>query len=110
MRLLKVEVLETLLYACVAWSPKTVDYDRLRKVHHKMLLCCLGGRKKKRKHHTLSYAHALVSTDSECVEAAVCRRGIRKSMVRVFRGTHGRDAPTDEGDPWRDGQGGRPLF
>ena len=38
-RLLKTEALETLLlYGCVTWSPKPADYDRLRKVHHKMLL------------------------------------------------------------------------
>ena len=49
-----------------------------------MLLCCLGGRKKRRKHHTLSYAHALVNTESESIEAAVRKRGIRKSIVRGF--------------------------
>ena len=37
-RLLKTEVLETILYECVTYSPKTAGYGRLRKVHHKMLL------------------------------------------------------------------------
>ena len=47
-RLLKAEVVETLLYGCMTWSPKKPDYDRLRRVHHSMLLRCLGWRKRKR--------------------------------------------------------------
>ena len=41
-----------------------------------MLLRCLGWRKRKREDHTLSYANALLSTDSESVETTVPRRGI----------------------------------
>ena len=41
-RMLKVEVIETLLYGCVTWSPSKPDYDRLRQVHHSMLLLSLG--------------------------------------------------------------------
>ena len=41
-RMLKVQVIETLLYGCVTWSPNKLDYDRLRRVHHSMLLRCLG--------------------------------------------------------------------
>ena len=74
--LLKAEILETLLYGCVMWSPKPAGYDRLRKVHHKPLLRCLGWRKRKREHHTLSYANALVKADSESIEAAVRRRRV----------------------------------
>ena len=33
-RMLKAEVLETLLYGCVTWSPSKADYSRLRKAHH----------------------------------------------------------------------------
>ena len=40
-RLLKAEVVETLLYGCMTWSPNKRDYDRLRQVHHSMLLRCL---------------------------------------------------------------------
>ena len=36
-RLLKAEVVETLLYGCMTWSPNKPDYDRLRRVHHSML-------------------------------------------------------------------------
>ena len=64
-RMLKAEVLETLLYRCVTWSPSKADYGRLRKAHHQMLLRCLGRRKRKREDHILSYANALLRTDSQ---------------------------------------------
>ena len=73
-RLLKAEVVETLLYGCITWSPKKPDYDRLRQVQRSMLLRRLGWRKRKRDDHTLSYADALAQTDSESVEAIVRKR------------------------------------
>ena len=87
-RMLTAEVLETLLYGCVTWTPSKADYGRLRKAHHQMLLRCLGSRKRKREGHILSYANALLRTDSESVETTVRRR-----IVRGLRGTHGRIAP-----------------
>ena len=75
-RLLKAEVVETLLYGCMSWSPNKPDYDRLRRVHHSMLLRCLGWRKRKRDDHTLSYVDVLVKTASESREAIVCKRRI----------------------------------
>ena len=69
-RLLKAEVIETLLYGCTTWSPNKPDYDRLRRVHHSMLLRCLGWRERKRDDHTLSYADALAKTASENIEAS----------------------------------------
>ena len=75
-RLLKAEVVETLLYGYITWSPNKPNYDRLRRVHHSMLLRCLGWRKRKRDDHTLSYADALVKTASEGIEAIVRKRRI----------------------------------
>ena len=75
-RLLKAEVVETLLDGCMTWSPKKPDYDRLRQVYHSMLLRCLGWRKRKRDDHTLSYADALAKTASESIEAIVPKRRI----------------------------------
>ena len=75
-RLLKAEVVETLLYGCMTWSPNKPDYDRLRRVHYCMLLRCLGWRKRKRDDHTLSYAYALAKTASESIEAIVRKRRI----------------------------------
>ena len=76
MRLLKAEVVETLLDGCMTWSPKKPDYDRLRRVHHSMLLRCLGWWKRKRDDRTLSYADALAKTASESIEAIVRKRRI----------------------------------
>ena len=70
------EVLETLLYGCATWSPSKADYGTLRKAHHQMLLGCLGWRKRKREDHVLSYADALLRTDSESIDTTVRRRRI----------------------------------
>ena len=75
-RLLKAEVVEPMLYGCMAWNPSKPDYDRLRWVHHCVLLRRLGWRKRKRDGHTLSYADALAKTDSQSIEAIVRERGI----------------------------------
>ena len=75
-RLLKAEVIETLLYGCMTWSPNKPGYDRLRRVHHSMLLQCIGRRKRKRDGHTLSYADALAKAASESIEAKVRQRRI----------------------------------
>ena len=75
-RLLKAEVIETLLYDCMTWSPNKPDYDRLRRVHRSMLLRRLGWRERKRDGHTLSYTDALAKTASESIEAIVRKRRI----------------------------------
>ena len=75
-RLLKSEVVETLLYCCMTWSSNKPGYDRLRRVHHSMLLRCLAWRKRKRDDHTLSYTDALAKTASESLEAIVRKRRI----------------------------------
>ena len=74
--MLKADVMETLLYGCVTWSPSKADYDRLRKVHYQMLLRYLGWRKRNREDHILSYANALLRTDSESVETTVRKRRV----------------------------------
>ena len=75
-RLLKAEVVETLLSGCMTWSPNKPGYDRLRQAHHSMLLRCLGWRKRKRDDHTLSYADALAKTASDSIDAMVRKRRI----------------------------------
>ena len=72
--MLKAEVVETLLYGCMMWSPKKPDYDRLRRVHRSMLLRCLEWRKRKRDDYTLSYADALAKTAFESIDAIVRKR------------------------------------
>ena len=75
-RLLKAEVIETVLYRCMTWSPNKPNCDRLRRVHHSMLLRCLGWRKRKRDDHTLSYSDVLAKTASESIEAIVRKRRV----------------------------------
>ena len=36
-RMLRAEVLETMLYGCVAWSPRACHYDTLPRAHHRFL-------------------------------------------------------------------------
>ena len=36
-RMLRAEVLETMLYGCVTWSPRACRYDTLRRAHHRFL-------------------------------------------------------------------------
>ena len=47
-RMLRAEVLETMLYGCVAWSPRACHYDTLRRAHHRLLIDCIGWRKHNR--------------------------------------------------------------
>ena len=41
-RMLRAEVLETMLYGCVTWSPCACHYDTLRRAHHRFLTRCIG--------------------------------------------------------------------
>ena len=86
-RMLKAEVMETMLYGCVTWSPTVAHLAILRKTHHRLLLRCIGW---KRKHgddyHVLSYADALAKTGCENVATTVRKRII---LFRRVRGPHG---------------------
>ena len=41
-RMLRAEVLETMLYGCVTWSPHACHYDTLRRAYHRFLTRCIG--------------------------------------------------------------------
>ena len=41
-RMLRAEVLETMMYGCVTWSPRACHYDTLRYAHHRFLTRCIG--------------------------------------------------------------------
>ena len=47
-RMLRVEVLVTVLYGCVTWSPRACHYDTLRRAHHSFLTRCIGWPKNNR--------------------------------------------------------------
>ena len=67
LRMLRAEVLETMLYGCVPWSPRACHYDTLCRAHHRFLTRCVGWRKHER-------ATTLIKTGSESIEATLRRR------------------------------------
>ena len=67
-RMLRAEVLETMLYGCVMWSPRACHYDTLRRAHHRFLTRYIGWRKHNRANHPISYLDTLVKTGSEITE------------------------------------------
>ena len=75
-RMLRAEVLETMLYGCVTWSPRACHYDTLRRAPHRLLTRCMGWRKHKRADHSISYLDTLIKTGSESIEATLRRRRI----------------------------------
>ena len=42
LRMLRAEVLETMLYGWVTWSPRACQYATLRRAHHRFLTRCIG--------------------------------------------------------------------
>ena len=42
LRMLRAEILETMLYSCVTWSQRVCHYDTLRRSHHRFLTRCIG--------------------------------------------------------------------
>ena len=75
-RMLRAEVLETMLYGFVPWSPRACHYDTLRRAHHRFLTRCIGWRKHNRADHPISYLDTLLRTGSESIEATSRRRRI----------------------------------
>ena len=75
-RMLKVEVLETMLYGCVTWSPRACHYDPLRRLQQRFLARCIGWRKHNRADHAISYLDTLIKTGSESIETTLRRRRI----------------------------------
>ena len=72
----RAEVLETMLYGCVTWSPRACPHDTLRRANHSLLACCIGWRKNNHTDHTIFYLDKLMKTGSESIEAVMRRRRI----------------------------------
>ena len=70
-RTLKAEILETMLYGCVTWSPRVCHCDTLRRVHHRFLTHWIGWRKHNCADHPISYLDMLIKTGSEIIEATL---------------------------------------
>ena len=75
-RMLRVEVIETILYGCVTWSPRAYQYDTLRRAHQRFLTRCIGWRKHNCADHPIFHLDTLVKTGSESIEATLRRRRI----------------------------------
>ena len=73
-RMLRAEVLETMMYGCVTWSPRACRYDTLRQAHHRFLTRFIAWQKHNRADHSISYLDTLIKTGSESVEAILRRR------------------------------------
>ena len=74
--MLRAEVLETMLYDCVTWSPLASYYDTLRRAHHRFLTRCIGWRKHNRADPPFYYLDTLIETESESIEVTLRRRRI----------------------------------
>ena len=75
-RMLKAEVLETMLYGCVTWSTRACRYDTLRRAQQSFLTRCIGWRKNNRADRPISYLDTLIEAVSESIEATLRSRRI----------------------------------
>ena len=75
-RMLRADVLETMLYGCVTWSTRTCHYDTLRQARRSFLTHCFGWRQNNHADHPIFYLDALINTGSEIIEATLLRRRI----------------------------------
>ena len=74
--MLRAEVLETMLYGCVTWSPRPCHYDTLRRAHRRFLTCCIDWPNQNRVDHLIFYLDTLIKMGSESIEATLRRRRI----------------------------------
>ena len=75
-RMLRAEVLETMLYGCVTWSPRTCHHDTLPQARHRFLTRGIGWRNNNRADHPISHLDTLIKTGSENINATLRRRRI----------------------------------
>ena len=74
LRMLKAEVMETLLYGCVTWTLGKEHFAELRTAHHRFLLRIIGFQRRQRTDHLMSYAKALKKAQCESVETTIRKR------------------------------------
>ena len=70
------EILETMLYGCVTWSPRACHYNTLRRAHHSFFIRCTGWRKHNRADPPIFYLDILIKTGNENIEPTLRRRRI----------------------------------
>ena len=72
-RMLKAEVMETLLYECATWTLGKELFVELRTVHHRFILRAIRFQRRQRTDCFMSYAKALKKARWESVEATICK-------------------------------------
>ena len=87
-RLLKTEVMETLLCGCVTWALGLKHFAKLRAAHHNLLLRIIGFRRRQRTDHCVSYAKALKKAQCKSVKITIRKRRLLFAGV-VRRTTNG---------------------
>ena len=85
-RMLKAEVLETLLYGCMTWTLGQEHYAKLRTVHHQLLLRTISFSRRQRSDLVLSYSKALKQTHCDSVETVFHKR--RQSFAGAVAKKH----------------------
>ena len=76
-RMVKVDVVQALLYGCGTWTLLKVHNRKLRTIHHRVLLRILGAWCRAQDHRVLSYAEALQRTGCESIETTVRTRRLQ---------------------------------
>ena len=104
-RMLRVGVLETMLYGCVTCSPRACPLRHAARGPPQVLdyYSCIGLRKNNCADHQISYLDTLMKTGSESIEATSHRR--RMDVVCGICCAHGGYEPAEVGDVWRVGGG-----
>ena len=84
MRMLKAEVMETLLYGRVTWTVANEHFAELRTAHRRFLLRASGFRRRQRTDHLMSYAKA--SKNAQCESVKTTTRTRRLLFSGAYNG------------------------
>ena len=81
-RILHVQVMETLLYGCVTWTLGQEHFAELRTAHHTLLLRIIGFQRRQHTDHLMSYVKALKKAQCESVETTIRKRRLFAGAVQ----------------------------
>ena len=82
-RMVKPEVIETLLYECSTWTLRQEHYTKLRIVHHRVLLRIIGAQRKRPDHRMTSYNRALEITGCEGIKTTLRTRALLWAVTLI---------------------------
>ena len=87
-RMVKVEVIEALLYGCSKLTPRQEYYAKLHTVHHRVLLRIIGAQRKRPDHWMTSYNRAFEVTPRESIETTLRTRRLlwEETLIRMSGG------------------------